>query len=261
MSSCVRTTTAVAASGATCASASSGQSSRISSALGSRSGVAKRGRASADDRPPAEQLRRRAKGLGGVGGAVDEETRRRNGHVGEDRPAFLLEHVTAATAPRGLLEVGVVELRPDVRAGDDGQRHIRLLLVAQRLDEHVDLAAARQSHAERHLVGDAVRDEAWLPAGEHLLRGQDDVALDAAVRDRTGEAAVLADDELRPDRTRGRAAGRDHRGDRDAFSLTHADQSSRARAGYLPRYALRRSSCSRSSAAGPESTTRPVDST
>src|SRR5207248_8633289 len=119
-------------------------------------------------------------------------------------------------------------------------------LTPVRLDEHVDLTTARQSHAERHLVGDPVRDQTWLPAGEHLLRGQDDVALDAAVRDRPLDAAVVAHDELRPDRPRGRTPRPDHRPDSGVPppGAVHAVHSSPARAGYLPRYGLRTSPCS-----------------
>src|SRR5205085_12009132 len=149
----------------------------------------------------------------------------------------------AAAAAGCLPELRVGELRADFAAGDHGQHDLGLLALV-RLDEHVDLTAARQSYAERHLVGAPVRDQTWLPAGEHFLRGQDDVALDAAVRDRPLDAAVVAHDELRPDRARGRTPRRDNRRDSGIplRGAVHAAQSSRATARYLPRYALRRPS-------------------
>src|SRR6478672_8398498 len=164
------------------------------------------------DRPPAEQLDRGAERFCSVGGTVDEEPGRRNAHVGEDRPAFVLEDVAPAAAARRLLEVRVMELLSDLVARDDGEHDVPVV-VSIWLDEHVDLAAARQPDAEGHLVGDPVRDQARLAAGENLLCGQDDVVLDAAVRDRALDAAVVADDELRPYRPRGGAPGCNHRRD------------------------------------------------
>ena len=55
--------------------------------------------------------------------------------------------------------------------------------VGELLDEDVDLAAAGQADPERHLVGDPVREQPRRAAGEYLLRGEDDVALDAAAGD------------------------------------------------------------------------------
>ena len=79
-----RTTMAVAWSGATRASASSGHSTTISSALGSRSARRELRACVGDDRPPAEELRRRAQRLGRVDGAVDQQAGR--------RPVDLREH-------------------------------------------------------------------------------------------------------------------------------------------------------------------------
>src|SRR5712692_6358674 len=89
----------------------------------------------------------------------------------------------------------------------------------ERLDEHVDLAAARQADSQRHVVGDPVRDQARRPAGEDLLRGEVDVALDAAAGDRARKLAARRDHELRADRTRRRAPGRDDGRDRDLLPL------------------------------------------
>jgi hypothetical protein len=62
LSSCVRTTIAVPASGSTRAMVSSGHATTISPALGSRSGVAKRARASATivDQPRSPAARQSA---------------------------------------------------------------------------------------------------------------------------------------------------------------------------------------------------------
>ena len=133
LSSCVRTTTAVPRRARRARAPRPATARSSSSALGSRSRrgkawprVRRRSSASRAASPP------RTERLGGVDGAVDEEARRRNEDVGEDRPAFLLEHVSCGHGARAACSrAGVVELRPDVRAGDDGQRHVRLLLVAR----------------------------------------------------------------------------------------------------------------------------------
>src|SRR5439155_13676154 len=80
----------------------------------------------------------------------------------------------------------------------------------ERLDEDVDLAAARQADLERHVVRDAVRQEAGRSAAQHLLRREDDVALHATARDRAGELAAVAHRELRADGSRRRPAGGDN---------------------------------------------------
>src|SRR5207253_1834483 len=81
-----------------------------------------------------------------------------------------------------------------------------------RLDEHVDLAAARETDLERDLVGDPVREKPWASAREHLLRGAVHVVLDAAAGDRAGELAARRDAELGADRPRRRAARGDDGG-------------------------------------------------
>jgi hypothetical protein len=143
--------------------------------------------------------------------------------MGEDGAAFVLEHVAPTAAPGGLLELRIVQLLANVLTRDDREYDVRLITPV-RLDENVDLAAARQADSERHLVGDPVRDQPGLPSGEHFLCREDDVVLDAAVRDRTFDAAVLADEELRSDRTRRRAPRGDDGGNRYLF--VHATQSS-----------------------------------
>ena len=117
----------------------------------------------------------------------------------------------AAAAPAGrLYELRVVQPLAHPVTGDDGQRHLGALLVAQLLDEDVDLAAAREADPEGHIVGDPVGDEARAGSGEHLLRGEDDVALDAAAGNGAGKLALLAHGELGADRPRRRAARGDH---------------------------------------------------
>ena len=153
--------------------------------------------------------------------------------------------MAAAATTRRLLELGIVQLLAHAVAADDSERHVAGLF-NERLDEDVDLAAARKPDAERHLVGDPVGDETGNAGLHHLLRGKDDVALDASVGDGALEAPVRAHDQLRPDRPGRGAPGGDHRCDD---------------VGHRPKYALRRSSFSRSEAAGPSSTSRPVERT
>src|SRR5262249_3102688 len=86
------------------------------------------------------------------------------------------------------------------------------------LDEDVDLAAARKADAERHVVGDAVGEEPRRGAGEHLLGGKRDVALDATARDGACELPARADPELRPDRARRRRACGDDRREGDPLA-------------------------------------------
>src|SRR5436305_1377139 len=127
--------------------------------------------------------------------------------------------VSAAAAPRRPLELGVVEPLADPLARDDGQRHLRQLPVPQFLDEDVDLAAAGEADAEGHVVRDPVGDEPRPGAREHLLRGEDDVALDAAARDRAGELALLADRKLRAHGPRRGAASRDYGRESDPLAV------------------------------------------
>ena len=51
---------------------------------------------------------------------------------------------------------------------------------AKWLNEHFDLAAARQPDVERHLVADPVRDQAWMVFFEDLFGVLDDVVFDAS---------------------------------------------------------------------------------
>src|SRR5262249_41930002 len=66
---------------------------------------------------------------------------------------------------------------------------------------------------------DPVGQQARRAALEDVLRGEDDVALDAAARHGAGELAALAHDELRPDRSRRGAPRRDDGGDGDLLTL------------------------------------------
>src|SRR5262249_3702462 len=104
-------------------------------------------------------------------------------------------------------------------AGDDRQRHLQPLRVAQLLHEDVDLAATREADAERHLVRDPVGDQPRLASAEYLLRGEDDVALHAAAGDGARELALLAHCELRADGPGSRAARRDDRRYRNAVAV------------------------------------------
>ena len=87
LSSWVSTTTAVSRSGAIRSNAASGHSTMISSALGTRLGVAYSARASTQIVCQPSSLRGGAQRLAGVDGADDDESRR--------RPEYLCEHFQA----------------------------------------------------------------------------------------------------------------------------------------------------------------------
>src|SRR5207245_11303056 len=70
----------------------------------------------------------------------------------------------------------------------------------ERLDQHVDLAAAAQPNGPGQVVTDAVVKEAGRLALEDRLRLLEDFALETAADDRTGDLARLND--------RNRGAGR-----------------------------------------------------
>jgi hypothetical protein len=116
---------------------------------------------------------------------------------------------------RAVLQVGEDDRAP-FRADDLQQRleHLRRRLV----DPHVDLAAARKPDAEGHVIRDPERQQPRLPTAENLPRDAVDLVLDATARDRPRELPALRHGELRADRPRRRAPGRDHRRERDALS-------------------------------------------
>src|SRR5207245_564157 len=82
------------------------------------------------------------------------------------------------------------------------QRGVRLV------HPHVDLAAARQAHAQREVVGDPVGQEPGLAASQDLPGGFVDLVLDAAAGDRARELAAFGDRELRADGPRRRSSRR-----------------------------------------------------
>ena len=245
LSSWVRTTTAVAWSGATCANASSGHATISSSALGIRSRVANFARASATIVRQPSSFAPAAERLGSVDGAVDEQPRRRPVDLGEDRAALELEHPAARAADQ---LVGVrrrarparrrpsrhprrrAASRPSALAFDDGE-HDGAAAVALELRAAVaDLTggARRRRRSRRRRAGRPPRPPRrrsrsersfGSPVAKHLLRLLEDVALDAAAGDRAAELAALGDGEARADRARRRAAVRDDRGDDDRLAL------------------------------------------
>ena len=87
------------------------------------------------------------------------------------------------------------------------------------VDPDVDLAAARQADAERLVVGDAVGEEPRLAAGKDLAGRLDDLALDTSAGDGSSQLAAFGDDQLRADRPRRRAPGRDDARHRDPVTL------------------------------------------
>src|SRR6186997_1895881 len=153
-----------------------------------------------DDRRPAELLRGGAQGFRGVDRADDEQPRRRAELV-DERPAVIVDD----RRPREPL------------APFDALGELRQLGQCDLLDEHVDLAAAGQADRPGLLVRDSVGTKPRRAAGEDRPRLLDDLALDAASRDRARELALRGDREFRSDRPRGRSARRNDGGESGAF--------------------------------------------
>ena len=84
----------------------------------------------------------------------------------------------------------------------------------------LDFAAARQADSPCRFVGDAEIEQLRFAVLHRLIRRRDDFVFDAAARNRSGEAAVLAHDKPPPRRTRGRAPSRHdcRRGDALSFA-------------------------------------------
>src|SRR5262249_21311719 len=83
-------------------------------------------------------------------------------------------------------------------------------------DEHPDLTAARQSDLPRGLVGDADLQRLRLAALDHVDRLGDHRSFDAAAGHRAQKIALIVDHQVRADRSRRRAPGLDHGGERHA---------------------------------------------
>ena len=89
---------------------------------------------------------------------------------------------------------------------------------ADRLDEHVDRAAARQADGEGEFVADAVGHDSRPTVAEDRHRLLVDRGFDAAVAYRAGDLLARSRDERRAERPRRRAGDADDGGDRDRFS-------------------------------------------
>src|ERR1044072_3438392 len=83
------------------------------------------------------------------------------------------------------------------------------------LDPDIDLAAAWQAHVERHVVGDAERQELRIVAVDDAVGDLDDGALDAAAGHHAGDLALVVDRHLRARWAGRRAADPDHGGECD----------------------------------------------
>ena len=172
-----------------------------------------------------------AKGVGGVDRSIDEQARRRAEHVGEDASAVELDHLAVPTADQlvghrfvavvdeslgAVVEIDEIDRAP---LAPRDLRELRQDRVVGLRDPDVDLASARQADAQRQVVGDSIGQQPWLAAGEHLARRFDDLALDAAARNRACELTCLRDDQLGSDGTRRRAASGDDARHRDAVTI------------------------------------------
>ena len=165
-----------------------------------------------DRRAPAERLRDRAERLGDVACADCDEPRRRR-----TASAKTVRRLLAQPGARRRL---VVPALADSFAGDDDVARAAFdrRWPVERLDEDVDLSAARKPDAPRLLVFDPVRDDLGRLAGQHCLRTFADVCLDATAGDRSEHPAGRRHRELRPERAWGAAPRPDDGRQRDLLT-------------------------------------------
>ena len=159
--------------------------------------------------------------LGGVDRAEDQQHRRRR--------VVLQEGVLALAGRAGVAFAAAVRLAAGRITGEHGGHHqpitggvgggdpVDLLRIGLG-DEHLDLAAARQSDVECVVVADAVGDQHRGRSGEHLGGPQGDVGFDATAADRARHGAGFRHCQARSQRAWRRALGRYHGCHRDAFA-------------------------------------------
>ena len=168
-----------------------------------------------DDRAPAERLRERAERLRDVARADGDEPGWGSHHLRKHRAALLLAQL--GTRRRLVLPAPAHTVSRDDHVA---RAALERRGACERLDEHVDLAAARQADAPGLVVGDAVRDELRRGPCNHGLGALRDVGFDATPRHRAEHAAARGDGQLRAEGPRRAAPGRDDRRDRHVLTCT-----------------------------------------
>ena len=155
------------------------------------------------DRPPSSTVRDRPAPQGGAGCRDERGVELRRAEAPVEPPIVAEDQLAGRRrALAGLVRTELarrrvggqrrddrraVTARPDRPAGrlDDHGRH-------DRLDEHVDGAAAGETHVPGLLVADPVADDAGVPGRAGLLDLLGRRALDAAAADRADDPAVVA---------------------------------------------------------------------
>ncbi len=184
------------------------------------------------DRVPTDPSGRRTEGVGRVDRSVDEEPRGRTVDVCEETPSVELDDLALAGSDQLGRDVVVAVEHEPLAAVVEVDEEDGATLVARDLrelseqvciglvDPDVDLAPARKSDAEREIVRDSIGEQPRLAADEHLARGLDHFALDAAAGHRACQLAVLRDDQLGADRPRRRAPSRNDASHRDPVTAS-----------------------------------------
>ena len=228
---------------AICASASSGQETISSSALGIRSFVASLARASTTivRQPSASAAAQRCSAVStapkttrrGLRPKTSQKIFRPFSSMRTLRPRRSSSSTEAGSSPMPSPSVSPLsntsDFAPTPFARDDLVEHRRLLTLGGReqpleqralvlVHEDLDLATAGKPDRKPEVVGDPVVRELRRRAAEGLLGEAVDLVLDAAAGDRARQLAAFGDAELCADRARRGAAGRDHGGQRDRSS-------------------------------------------
>ena len=158
---------------------------------------------------PAERSSEGAERFGDVAGPDGHEPRWWPDRLDEHAPPVLFAQFGACPL------VGLPTLADAFALDDDVARTaFSRRSATERLEEDVDLTAAGQPDRPGLLVGDAVRHDTRELAVENRLAALGDVGLDTAARDRPEHPAGAGHRELRAQRARGAAAGRDDGRDR-----------------------------------------------
>ena len=150
-------------------------------------------------------------------GADQHQAPARSVHAGEHFAVELDEVARGAGRERCLAGRHVQAPADQLLPADGGEQLGKPALGGDRLEHHLQRAAAGQAPAGGFLVGDAVGDQLRALAREglraHLL---DQVVLDATAGDRSHDLTIVANDDHGPHRTRRRAPGLDDRTERRA---------------------------------------------
>ncbi len=147
--------------------------------------------------------------VGDLGGADDEHAPARPVHAHEALGGALAFVVGLGRGQRPRAG-GQLDLpRHDAPGADRGEQRLEVRRRDLGLDDHIELAAARQPEAPRLLGAHAIGGE--LRRASAIFRAaRDEIVLDASTRDRADEDAVVADRGERSRRPRARAESLRH---------------------------------------------------